>query len=244
MVNRDDLIAYLLHEMPEAERTAFAEHWFTEPDTYERLQMAEADLLDSYARGTVSSRQRDQIERHLLSSKVQREKLRFAGALSATLPAPRRTHITWAALTAAAVVVALFGTALWLGLQNVSLRKQLANAQHEVQPPSSGVYAVLLPSGTLRGSAPGVSFQLPSKTDLLRLELELEQGGEGETYSASLSNAGNTIWTEAPIHPEPRGKAWVAPVWIPAKILGPGNYTVRLEVRGNAAAYYNFAITQ
>ena len=48
------MIAYLLHEMPEAERTAFAERWFNEPELYERVQMAEAELLDEFARGNVS----------------------------------------------------------------------------------------------------------------------------------------------------------------------------------------------
>ncbi len=51
MVNRDQLIAYLLHQMAEDEREAFSERCFLEPGLREDLQMAEADLLDAYARG-------------------------------------------------------------------------------------------------------------------------------------------------------------------------------------------------
>ena len=48
---RNDPIAYLWNEMPEPKRAAFAERWFTDAELYERLRMAEAELLDHYVRG-------------------------------------------------------------------------------------------------------------------------------------------------------------------------------------------------
>ena len=50
MVNRDPVIAYLLHEMAEDEREAFGERWFVEPKLREDLQLAEADLNPIFVR--------------------------------------------------------------------------------------------------------------------------------------------------------------------------------------------------
>jgi hypothetical protein len=86
MVNRDQLIAYLLHQIPEHEREAFSERWFTDAELCEELRMAEADLLDTYARGKASGEQRALIERWLLGSSTQEQKLDFARALAAALP--------------------------------------------------------------------------------------------------------------------------------------------------------------
>ena len=94
MVNRDQVIAYLLHQMAEDEREVFSERCFVEPGLREDLQMAEADLLDAYARGKAKGEDRKQIERWLLGSSVQRQKLDFAQALATVLPdaAPRRNR--------------------------------------------------------------------------------------------------------------------------------------------------------
>ncbi len=85
-MNRDDAIAYLLNEMPEAERAAFAERWFTDPELYERVRMAEAGLLDDYVRGRLSRRQRLRVEQCLFRSDVHARKLEFAEALRVALP--------------------------------------------------------------------------------------------------------------------------------------------------------------
>jgi hypothetical protein len=86
MVDRGQLIRYLLHQMPEEERAALAEQWFTAPEFHEELEQTEAELLDAYVRGELAVEERRQVEAYLLGSESQRSKLVFARALRVALP--------------------------------------------------------------------------------------------------------------------------------------------------------------
>jgi hypothetical protein len=235
MVNRDDMIAYLLHQMPEAERAAFAERWFTEPDLYEQLQMVEAELLDDCARGKVSRSQRRQIEQYLLGSEFQQRKLAFAGALQAAIPSPKSSRVAWLPLIAA-VLIASLGLSLWLGIENRKLQNE-ATRLHVPQVVADGVYTIGLPSDTLRGATEN-AVRLPAGVRLLRVELELPPGNPGGDYSAALLSGDRTVWREGPL----RAEAGVATVWIPATVFAPGEHAIKLDASGSASAYYRFTI--
>jgi hypothetical protein len=240
MVNRDDLNAYLLHEMPEAEREAFAERWFADPDLYEQLRMAEADLLDAYARGEASLRQREQIERYLLDSKAQREKLAFARALHRALPGPARSAgPRWRVMAAAVAALACGAVGAWVARDNFTPRRETARV---ARPDAANVYTVTLASDTLRGASPEPALHVPPGTALVRLEVELDSDDDGKGCSATISRAGTVVWTEAPLQPELRGGVSVLDVWTPARVLTPGNYSLKLQADGRALAYYEFAV--
>jgi hypothetical protein len=233
MVNRDQVIAYLLHQMAEDEREVFSERCFVEPGLREDLQMAEADLLDAYARGKAKGEERKQIERWLLGSSVQRQKLDFAQALATVLPdaAPRR--IPWGLLGAvAAGLVLLAGLALSI-LHNRQLERELARVEAPARPLPGTAFAVLLPAETLRSGA-GISVSLPPGADVVHLELGLETGQQQDFDSAVVSVSGRVVWRQQPVS--------AASLWIPAKLLGPGNYTVRLDSNGTPTAYYSFTV--
>jgi len=239
------MIAYLLHQMPETERAAFAERWFTEPDLYERLQMTEAELLDDCARGKVSRGQRRLIEQYLLGSEFQRRKMDFAAALQSAIPSPRTSRVPWWAVAAAALVASI-GVSLWLGIENRRLQTEVASIQPAAQRVADGVYAVAIPSQTLRSAAAENSIRLPAGIQILRLELELPPGGDRGVYSATLLAGSRAVWNEGPFYPESRGTASVATIWIPASaaILGPGEHAVRLDASGSPSAYYRFTISR
>jgi hypothetical protein len=238
------MIAYLLNDMPEAARAAFVERWFTEPDLYEQLQMAEADLLDEYARGTLSSKQRRQVEQFLLGSDTQRRKLEFAAALRAALPPPQRVRLPWASIAAAAVVFSA-GLSLWLGLQNRKLHSDVSRLEASVRPQSgSSVYTLDVPADALRGESPQSTARLAPEARVLQLELELRPGDEAQTFSATVTAGGRTVWTEGPVHPEALSAGYLARVWIPTAMLAPGTYTVSLASSGHPVAYYRFALTR
>ena len=247
-VSKDEMIEYLLHEMPEGERAAFAERWFTEPDLYERLQMTEAELLDDCVRGNVSRRQRRRIEQYLLSCEYQQRKLAFAAALEAAVPRPKIVRVPWLAVVAASLVVSL-AASLWLGLQNRRLQTEVAQPQRVSRPVTGavspdGIYAVGIPSDTLRGASEENAVRLPKGVRLLRMELELPPGAASLAYSATLLSGTRAVWSEGPLHPEGRGAGSIATIWIPAEaaILGPGDHTVRLDAAGSPPFYYNFTI--
>jgi hypothetical protein len=239
MASRHQVIAYLLHEMPEDEREAFSERCFVEPELREDLQMTEADLLDAYARGKVKGKQRKQIERWLLGSSVQRQKLDFAQALAAVLPdaAPRR--IPWGLLSAvAAGVVLVAGLGLSIA-HNRQLESELARVEAQgrslaqARPLPGAAFAIFLPADTLRSGA-GISVSVPQGADVVHLELGLDAGQQRDFDSAVVSVSGRVVWRQQPVI--------AASLWIPAKLLGPGNYTVRLDSNGTPVAYYSFTI--
>jgi hypothetical protein len=210
--------------------------------------MTEADLLDAYARGKVPRERRKQIERWLLGSSVQRRKLDFAQALAAALPDARSPRIPWATLGAvAAGVVLLVGLSLSI-LHNRRLEYQVARlegqgrSEAQARPvPGAAAYAIFLPSDTLRSGA-GISVTLPKGADVLHLELGLEPGQERDFDSAVVSLAGRAIWRQQPVSVESATPALRASLWIPAGLLAPGNYTVRLESNGAPSAYYSFTV--
>jgi hypothetical protein len=84
----------------------------------------EAELLGAYARGTISGKQRRQIERWLLASTTQQRKLAFAEALATKLP--RAQHPTnWPRLAAIAAGLILLAAVSVLTLQNRRLENEL-----------------------------------------------------------------------------------------------------------------------
>jgi hypothetical protein len=252
MVNRDstkdEMIAYLLHEMPEGERAAFAERWFTEPDLYENLQMMEAELLDDWARGKVSRAQRRKIEQYLLGSEYQKQKIVFAAALASAFPPPRVSRVPWLGVVAALLAVSV-GVSVWLGLQNRRLQTEVAQLERVQQPvagvvSTDGIYSIGLPSDTLRGASTENAVRLPKGVGLVRMELELPPGAASGVYSATLLTGTQAVWSEGPLHPEERGAASVATIWVPADaaILAPGDHAVRLDMAGSSPVYYRFSI--
>lgn len=236
------MIAYLLHQMPDADREAFAERWFSEPELYERLQMVEAELLDDCARGKVSRSQRRRIERYLLGSESQRRKFTFAAALQAALPSPKTLRMPWGAIVAAALVASL-GISLWLGLLNRTLRTEIAQLQHAPQPVSENIYTIGLPRDTLRGGSTENTVRLPMDVRLVRVELELLPGEEKNAYSATLLRDNRALWSEGPLHAEVRGRVSVITIWVPGALLGPGEHSLRLDAPGNPIGY-DFTVTR
>jgi hypothetical protein len=244
MDDRGRLIAYLLHEMPEDERDAFAERWFVDPAMHEELRMTEAELLDNYARGSVSRSRRQRIERYLLDSEPQRRKLAFAAGLHAALPVERHSYPAWITWSVAAALALVAGLSIWLAVQNRNLRQELESARLRTPSISAdGVFAVFLPGGTLRGSSPLTVVRVPAGVSMVRFDLELDGADAADRYTAALSTAGQIVWTEeAPIPVEPRGRQPLVPVWIPANLLNPANHTLVLKVRGEPIGYYSFTV--
>jgi hypothetical protein len=242
-MNRDHVIAYLLHQMPEPERLQFAEQWMADPALYDEVRMAEDELLDAYVRQEVSVAQRSSIERYLLASESQRRKLAFAQALGAKWPAEQRRRPAWSLLAAAAAAVLASSIAIWLATENAALRRQTTASV--VPPQPSMVASFFLPAAIVRGSATEDRvITLTDDNDVLRLELELEPADATGTYSALVSQSGSAIWRGEPIRPVKRGESVVATVWIPARTLSAGRYEVALRAGAADIGYYEFRVAR
>jgi|SRR5579871_613800 len=233
MVNRDELIRYLLHQMPEDDRAAFLDRWSDDPELHEQLRMAESELFDAYAGGDLGPEERRRVEEYLLVSESQRQKLAFAEALRTSLSRRPRRRIVWPWLSAAAAVIVLAGMSFWF---------ESRPSRPELRPSPGGLYAISVPTDELRGTPERHRLRLPNGTELVRLDFQFEPGEQAAAYSAAITQAGQTVWTEGPVRGILRGPAYLVPVWIPATALKAGTYEVRLTADGKLAAYYQFSI--
>src|SRR5579875_856711 len=253
MVDRAQLIAYLLHEMPEEERADLAEQWFTGPELQEALQAAEAELLDGYARGELAPEQRRRVEEFLLGSQTQRDKLAFALAFRDALAPPLTARSRrWFGMAAAVVIAALAASTIWYARRAAHLSSLLeqAAAGRASQPLPGGIYEFAVSPDSSRGAAEQNRLKLPQGAEMLRFDFTFEQAEQAPEYSALLSHAGRTVWSEQGIRGfQPtassggRGQANVVPVWVPAKLLENGSYDLELRAGGRLLAYYSFRIT-
>jgi anti-sigma factor RsiW len=75
------ITAYLLGELSEFEQDQLEARYFVDDALFERLLEIEDDLIDRYARGDISDRERLRLERHFLKSPARRTRVRFAEAM-------------------------------------------------------------------------------------------------------------------------------------------------------------------
>jgi hypothetical protein len=88
MVANAQLRALLLHSLAEKEMEALSGRILLEEGFAERLQEAEIDLLDDYAHERLKPEERAGVERYLLISPVNRERVLTARALHSALGKP------------------------------------------------------------------------------------------------------------------------------------------------------------
>lgn len=107
-IGQDELFTrYLLGDLTEQERARLEEEYFTDDDAFEHFLVVKGELLDSYARGEMSGRERELFERHFLSTGPRRrslgeatELIEFSTEAAARMPpaAHERGTQTWSSL--------------------------------------------------------------------------------------------------------------------------------------------------
>lgn len=146
--DRPLLNQYLLGLLPDAETERFDELSMVNDEFAARLAEAENDLVDAYVGDELNEATLDQFRRHYLASPLRRERVKFAMALRETaestkaVAAPtsedKPAQRTWlAGLFAiptlrwgfAAAVLVIFVFAAWFVVDNVRLRRQIAQSQ-------------------------------------------------------------------------------------------------------------------
>lgn len=245
-MDRDALIAYLLHRLSEPARLELSERVVTDPSLHDALRAVEAELLDDYARGALAREEREAVEAYLLTSPLQQQKLAFATALRARLqPPPSAGWSRWALPMAAAVLLGLMGITAWLVRENQSLRTAVAALPAAAPVVATGTMAaVFVPAGTVRGGSAGPVVALTTGVEVLRLDLELEAGDETATYTAEIAAGAEVVWRGGPVRAIMRDGLFVAPLWVPAHVLAPGRFEVRLSAPAGPPLYYPLLIGQ
>jgi hypothetical protein len=86
MTNPDETMTrYLFGELSESEQAELEARYFTDAQTFERLNQLETELIDGYARGRLSTPMRERFERAYLANPERRARLRFGEALAAKI---------------------------------------------------------------------------------------------------------------------------------------------------------------
>lgn len=82
---REKIRRYLLGELLEPEQAALEDEYLNDDESFERMVAVENELVDGYARGRLTERERQQFEGHYLAHPDRRERADFARALRARL---------------------------------------------------------------------------------------------------------------------------------------------------------------
>lgn len=227
-----EMRAYLLGRLPQERRDELQEQFFEDDASYDRLLEAEQDLIDEYARGTLSAKDARDVEAGLLASVERREDVRFARALWRAQKdrnvAPRedvKDRRYWVIAAGAAILA--IGIAGWLAGQNDKLKTELAGARHTQTPPApvsapaavTPAVAAFLLVPEVRGSSSHL-LDIPKGAQFVKVELADVRGSSQYSVEVHRSGAQN-VWQQDGLQPSSNG---AITVWLPAPVLRSGNY--------------------
>ena len=135
------LVKYLLGDLPETEQVEVEDRAFADAEYLTALEAAEADLIDAWMRGELSSSEQRAFERRFLTSPGRRSKVEFARAFARVLTESKRAdrlvpRITlrsliqaWSPgwrLAAGLAALLIIGWPVWLLTQNSAMRSRVA----------------------------------------------------------------------------------------------------------------------
>jgi CHAT domain-containing protein/TolA-binding protein len=155
---------YLLGALGDEGQERVEKRLLGEDDFFERVLVAEDELVDDYLEGSLPAGEREQFEKHFLIAPERRQKLRFAAALrrhveANTAPAPRHSVARsrpslWQRLfsmpamrLAAAAVVILAGVGVWwlffyesnISRSLMALNDEIKSGQRRVEARITGI---------------------------------------------------------------------------------------------------------
>jgi hypothetical protein len=246
-IDDDDVIArYLLGLSSDEERSAVQERLSQDEDYFDRIRAVECELLDRYSRGEMTASERLLMESSLLASDEGRQMLDFARSLAAVQKRNGKRSPPYLLIAAAVVVATAIGLLL-------TLRKDHSAIETRATPPISApqaqpstapvVFSVLLTPGATRGGGQIKRLTIPSGTDVVQLQLDLE-GDRHPAYTATLkTTSGAQVWAQAGLNPQSDGSVLCR---VPAGIFKSGSYELALAATSgrptDVLAYYYFQV--
>lgn len=193
-LDKDELMSrYLLGDLSEAEQTTLEDEYFADDEIFGQMLAVEDDLIDAYVHGELPAAEREQFERRFLTTPQRRARVEFARcllrdtAVVTASPAAGQARGSWwqsllgvlraqtpaaqFAFTAAALVLALGGSWLLVGLRQRSALEQAGGVaqQQSEQAPQPQVAAQRAPSEQLTEKSPD------GRTEAARSEQALAQ---------------------------------------------------------------------
>lgn len=240
---------YLLGNLPQKNLAELEVRLLADKGFYEELLAAEDELIDEYLADALSSAERESFESHFLITPERQKKLRFSKAFrryvklnevayprEETTKSERRTSLAgklWSVKSSLlpwspnrnrvlvfSLIAALVFAISWMVFRNQS-------SETSVQRQSHNILKIALISGSTRGEGATQKVLVAPGVDSVQLELELARN-EYKSFSAELLTPENNLLTTIEgIRPDvTNGHVYFI---LPAQILKPGDYQVRLD---------------
>src|SRR5262245_36990173 len=92
--DRDVLRRFLLGELSDDAREAIEEHLMTDDAYFEQFELVKEELIDEYAEGEMSRKERKKFEEKFLTSATRRRHLRMAQALMPHSPVRKNGSVS------------------------------------------------------------------------------------------------------------------------------------------------------
>jgi len=246
----DKMRQYLLGKLPPERLTPLEERLLSNGDFYEQLLMTEDDLVDDYLADRLSGPERERFEAHFMISPERRQKVRFGKALrryilaegvrasppelsQGSSAAGKRSRskpgfVFWPfklrpvlALSFIVTVCLVLFAVSWKVFRGPSFR---STVEKQSQKPT----IIALVSGSTRSEGVTPRVSVPQGVDSVQLQLELKRK-DYQTYRAELLGDTSVLATSEPMKPEGNGSRSVVYLALPAHVLKPGDYQVRLS---------------
>jgi hypothetical protein len=241
---------YLLGKLPPESLAPLEERLLSDGDFYEQLLISEDDLVDDYLADRLSGPERERFEAHFMISPERRQKVRFGKALRRYILAEgvrtsaaelsqgssaadkrlrsKRGFVFWPfklspvlALSFMITVCLVLFAVSWKVFRGPSFR---ATVEKQSQKPT----IIALVSGSTRSEGVTPRVSIPPGVDSVQLQLELKRN-DYQTYKAELLGDTSVLATSEPLKAEVNGGRSVVYLALPAHVLKPGDYQVRLS---------------
>ncbi len=241
---------YLLGKLSPENLIALEEKLLRDVDFYEQVLIAEDDLVDDYLADHLSGPERERFESYFSISPERRQKVRFGKALrryilaeGVKVSAPERSQelsaadkrswskpgfVLWPFKLSPVFGLALIIT-VCLALFAVSrMVFRGPSFRASVQKPLLKSTIIALVPGSTRSEGVTPRISIPPGVDSARLQLELKRN-DYPAYKAELLNDTSVLATSEPMKPEVNGGRILVYLAVPAGVLKPGDYQVRLS---------------
>jgi hypothetical protein len=260
MDSREQLVAYLLGELGEEERSRLEQEYLARDADFEQVLVTEDELAYEYLQGRLSPQRRQRFETTIAATERGQRNLQFAQLLLDALRESKRVTAWPRAYRYGAIAALLLLAVLpaWLTVRVAGLtaelqksrndsaasiarlNRELANERKTQATPLE--MAFLLTPGLTRGNGAETRLQVSAAADTLRLELVAPPGSTTGDYVVTISHGGAQVWSGSA---QLSGRMLIAKA--PAKLFSGGAYetSIRRLTAGEQApelATYNFQI--
>ena len=221
---------YLLGTVTDPARKDLEARLFSDDRIFwERIAIAEDELVSDYVQNALNHEERQDFEKHFLCTDERRSKVEFAKALHAhaarsAVAVQRESRWAWLGRPVLSPAWALAAAALLLVVVQVSRIQPLRTDD------SLGVVAVSVPAGRTRAAGGELArVRMNANSRFVELQLDPESSRFAEYRASVYQVDDDSLLAEMKLIPVSSGGNSAVTLTLPAALLPAGDYYVRLQ---------------